>query len=221
MVAKNLEHNESLTTRSKTQPFDKSACVICQKPVGKLHEVMFDSTGENMLSVSKKLEDKSFFRGLNSITHAEDAVANDALYHHLCWNSAKRQAELKPYPIDNVIKTTSDIELSNFIESFFNHDPKNKVLDMNNENSIYRKILLENGEELQQALLDKKKHLKTLITKNVSDIVFMKSKTHNKPEQIMTSSTPSAVISDIWDSTTTNNDIKSFAKPLHPRSKHP
>ena len=28
------------------KPFDKSAYVICQKPGGKLHEVMFDSTGE-------------------------------------------------------------------------------------------------------------------------------------------------------------------------------
>ena len=109
MVAKNREHNESLTTRSKTQPFDKSACVICQKPVGKLHEVMFDSTGENMLSVSKKLEDKSFFRHLNSISHAEDTVTNHVLYHHLCWNSAKRQAQPKLYPVDNAIKTTCDI----------------------------------------------------------------------------------------------------------------
>ena len=112
---------------------------------------MFDSTGENLFSVSKKLEDKSFFRCFNSIIHAEDAIANDVLYHHLCWNSAKRQAEPKSYPIDNAIKTTSDIELLNFIESFFNHDPKNKVLDMNNVNSIYLKILLDNGEELQKA----------------------------------------------------------------------
>ena len=107
------------------------------------------------------MEDKSFFRRLNFISHVEDAVVNDVLYHHLCWNSAKRQAEPKSYPIDNVIKTTSDIELLNFIESFFNHDPKNKVLDMNNVNSLYRKILLENGEELQKASLDEKKHLKT------------------------------------------------------------
>ena len=72
---------------------------------------MFDSTGENLFSVSKKLEDKSFFRCFNSIIHAEDAIANDVLYHHLCWNSAKRQAEPKSYPIDNAIKTTSDTEL--------------------------------------------------------------------------------------------------------------
>ena len=148
---------------------------------------MFDSVGENMVSVSKKLEGKSFFRRLNSISHTEDAVANNVLYHHLCWNSAKRQAEPKSYPIDNAIKTTSDIELLNFIESFFNHDPKNKVLDMNNVNSIYRKIYLENGEELLKASLDNKKHLKTLITENVSDIVFIKSKNRNKPGQIMTS----------------------------------
>ena len=61
-------------------------------------------------------------------------------------------------------------------------------------------------------MLDKKKHLKTLITKNVSDILFIKSKNHNKPEQIMTSSTQSEVISDICDSTATNNDIKSMLK---------
>ena len=139
-----------------------------------------------MLSVSRKLEEKSFFSRLNSISHAEDAVANDVLYHHLCWNSAKRQAEPKSYPIDNAIKTTSDIELLNFIENFCNHDPKNKVLDMNNVNSIYLKILLDNGEELQKASLDKKKHLKTL-TENFSDFGFIKSKNRNKPEQIMTS----------------------------------
>ena len=171
-----------------------------------------------MLSIFKKLEDKSFFRRLNSISDAEDAVANDVLYHYICWNSAKRQAEPKSYPIYNAIKATSDIEILSFIESFFNHDPKNKVLDMNNVNSIYRKILLENGEELQKASLDKKKHLKTLITENVSDIVFIKSKNHNKPEPIMTSSTQSEVISDICDSITTNNDIKSMlklAKKIH------
>ena len=133
------------------------------------------------------------------------------MYHHICWNSAKRQAEPKSYPIDNAIKTTSDIELLSLIESFFNHDAKSKVLDMNNVNSIYRKVLLENGE-LQKASLDKKKHLQTLIIKNVSDTVFIKSKNRNKPEQIITSLTQSEVISDICDSTTTNNDIKSLLK---------
>ena len=88
---------------------------------------MFDSTGKNMLPISKKLEDISFFHLLNYISHAEDAVANDVLYHHLCWNSAKCQTEPKSYPIDKAIKTTSDIELLNFMERFSNNDPKNKV----------------------------------------------------------------------------------------------
>ena len=51
------------------------------------------------------------------------------------------------------------------------------ILDMNNVNSIYHKILLENGEKLQKALLDKKKHLKTLITENVSVLCLSKVKT--------------------------------------------
>ena len=83
---------------------------------------------------------------------------------------------------------------------------------MNSTNSIYRKILLENGQEIQKSSLDKKKHLKTLITENVSDVAFIKSKNRNKPEQIMTNSTQSKLISDICDSTTTNNDIKSMLK---------
>ena len=83
---------------------------------------------------------------------------------------------------------------------------------MNKVNSIYRQILLDNGEELQKALLNKKKHLKTLITENVSDIVFIKSKNRNKPEQITTRSTQSEVNKGICDSTTTNNDIKSMLK---------
>ena len=44
------------------------------------------------------------FSCFNSISHAEDAVANNVLYHHLWLNSTKRQAEPKPYPIDNPLK---------------------------------------------------------------------------------------------------------------------
>ena len=42
--------------------------------------------------------------------------------------------------------------------------------------------------------------------------MFIKSKNRIKPEEIMTSSTQSEVISDICDSITTNNDIKSMLK---------
>ena len=77
MVATTPEHNESLTTTLKTQPFYKSARLICQKPGGNLHEVMFDSTGKNMFPVSKNLEEKSCFCRLNSISHVEDVVTNE------------------------------------------------------------------------------------------------------------------------------------------------
>ena len=45
-----------------------------------------------MLVISEKLRDKSFFRRLNSIPKADDAVANDVVYHDTCWIKAKREA---------------------------------------------------------------------------------------------------------------------------------
>ena len=38
-----------------------------------------------MLEVSRKLQDKEFFRRLNEITKTENAVANDVVYHNRYW----------------------------------------------------------------------------------------------------------------------------------------
>ena len=51
-----------------------------------------EDTGKHMLVVSENLSDKSFFRRLNSIPKADDAVANDVVYHDTCWIKAKREA---------------------------------------------------------------------------------------------------------------------------------
>ena len=46
----NVENNDDrIKTRSTSEPYNKKECVICQKPGGKLHKVMFISTGEKML----------------------------------------------------------------------------------------------------------------------------------------------------------------------------
>ena len=71
------DNGEALTTRSKTAHYDKMLCIICQKKGGKLHLVQTKETGSLMLTVSEILLDKSFFRRLNNITSASDAVAND------------------------------------------------------------------------------------------------------------------------------------------------
>ena len=72
---------ERLTTRSHSEPYNKSSCIICQTPGGLLHQVETKETGKLMLSVSGKLSDKSFHRRLNTIPSPEDAIANDVLYH--------------------------------------------------------------------------------------------------------------------------------------------
>ena len=91
---------EPLTTRSNSKLYDRSCCIICQNPDEKddLTRVQFKSTGERMLKVSVKLQDKSFFRRLNSLTNAKDAVAKEVVYHNACWVKAKRgSAYSMPY----------------------------------------------------------------------------------------------------------------------------
>ena len=75
---------ETLNTRSTSSFFDKAMCFIFQCLGGLLNRVEFKATGHNMFDVSSKLPDKTFFRCLNSISKAEDAVANDVIYHNLC-----------------------------------------------------------------------------------------------------------------------------------------
>ena len=78
-----------------------------------------ENTGKHMLVTSEKLPDKSFFRRLNSITKADDAVANDVVYHGTCWIKAKREAAPKTIVTENSVKTYSDIESLNLIELRF------------------------------------------------------------------------------------------------------
>ena len=66
-----------------------------------------------MLKVSEKLADKSFFRRMGSITNAEDAVANDVVYHDIYWVKAKRESQRKPIKVENFVETLSDIKLVN------------------------------------------------------------------------------------------------------------
>ena len=76
--------SEGLTTKSKSEPYLKRSCIICQVPGGSVSKVEYEATGKHMLEVSKKLQNKGFFRRLNEITLAEDAVANDVVYHNRC-----------------------------------------------------------------------------------------------------------------------------------------
>ena len=136
---------ETLTTRSTSSFFDKALCIICQCPGGVLNRVEFKATGHDMFDVSSKLSDKTFFHRLNSISIAVDAVANDVIYHNLCWAKAKKKAVPKEKPAENYTKTLSNVEILNHIEKSL-VDNSIEFLDMNKLNEVYKKMFAENGE---------------------------------------------------------------------------
>ena len=46
---------EGIALRSKSEPYIKEACIICQIVGGSVSKVAYDSTGKTMLEASKKL----------------------------------------------------------------------------------------------------------------------------------------------------------------------
>ena len=134
-------------------------CTVCQCPGGVLNRV--EAAGDNFLDVSSKLPGKTFFRCLNSISIAEDAVANDGIYHNLCWDKAKKKAVPRQKPAENYIKTLSNVEILNHIENS-SVDYSSEILYMSKLNEVYKKILIENGENNDNISSNYKKQLKEL-----------------------------------------------------------
>ena len=181
---------EMLKTRSKSEPYIKAKCQK-DKRNQKLHQVEFKVTGDQMLAVASQLVDKSFFRRLNTISIANDAIANDVIYHNLCWAKEKKKAQPKTLnEPENYRKALSKIELVKYIESHI-CDPSLPILDMNQVDSIYKDILIENGENAENLAKHYKRNLKELIKENIPTAVFIKSKLANKPQQIITEATNS------------------------------
>ena len=129
-----------------------------------------------MLNVAQNLPDKAFLRKLNNICIAEDAIANEVMYHNLCWvRSKNKTTRMKVKPKEDV-----DIELINCIGT--NLLQPNKVLDVNMLNSTYRDILIENDVNKDKISSNYKKYKKELIQDNITNVVFVPSKQKNKPE---------------------------------------
>ena len=76
---------------------------------------------------------------------AEDAVANDVIYHNLCWAKAKKKAVPKQKSAESYIKTLWNVEILNHIQNSL-VDKSIESLNMNKINDVYKKMLAENGE---------------------------------------------------------------------------
>ena len=89
---------EVLTTQPTAITYDKMFCRIWQKTEGKLNLVPTKEKGKLVLL---QIADELFecvgpFCGigawrLDSISSAEDAIANDVMYHYLCCADAKKK----------------------------------------------------------------------------------------------------------------------------------
>ena len=81
-----------------------------------------------------------------------DSIANDVLYHNICWATVKKKAEAPQKTVCNskkIVHTVSEIEPINLIESELNY-PSHQILDMNKVNITYRNFLFENGLNINE-----------------------------------------------------------------------
>ena len=119
---------------------------------------------------------------------ADDTITNDVLCHSVCWVVARRKVEpkpshysLSPTPAENHIKTSSDIELINFIKADLTENSEN-LLDMKKRNSIYKVILFEIEARTEHLTSNYKKHREELVEENIQNAVFVKVH-KNQPEK--------------------------------------
>ena len=70
---------KTIILHSQGCSFNKYLSIICKERGGCLHGVEFIVTDQKMLYVAEKYNDEgAFYRHVNHITSANDAVANDA-----------------------------------------------------------------------------------------------------------------------------------------------
>ena len=67
----------------------------CYSNSAKINNVERANRRYAVKEMSKKLQDKGFFRRLNEMTKAEDAVANDVVYQNCCWENAILVSHIK------------------------------------------------------------------------------------------------------------------------------
>ena len=123
--------------------------------------------------MSKKSSEKGFFPRFIIISSAADAIANDVMYHNLCWADAKKKANPKSERLVNFSCKLADIEITDFVQSYLN-DFSERVLDMNKIDEIYTGIFKENGATADKLNVTYKKYMKDLISENIESVVFVK-----------------------------------------------
>lgn len=205
------EEKPTFSTRSKIQSYNKDLCIICQKGGGgRLRKVEFLQTGKNMHEVAKTLENKEFFLRLNTIPNAEDAVANDVLYHLQCWVEAQRDAKSFPeceiQELEDVDRVVADIEIVHIVKELVFEC--NQVTNMSSVNEIYNHLL---GNEVEE---NHKRYLKSLLTDSVHGLVFSKPPSRRKSENISSESFTNHLLEDVSNKADSFSTVYEAAKVI-------
>ena len=155
-----------------------------------MHKVEFLQTGQDMLKVAEKLENKSFYLRLNVSPNAADAVANDVRYHLKC--QVKIQPLIDPkkdlQELDDFKQVASDIESTSFAKYQLSN-PAGLIMDTNTLNEAYKKKLKEFEVEKREVKNNNKPYIKQLIKENIPSAEIVKSPRRNEPERVCSKQT--------------------------------
>ena len=116
---------------------------VANNQVAQKNECSEEDTSPKMLTVAKKLEDKSLFLRLNPIPNAEVATANNVQYHQMCWVLAQRKAKSEAtssQEIEEINRLEADIGIINMAEGFLQNS-SDIVLEMKSLNIAYNNML--------------------------------------------------------------------------------
>ena len=164
--------------RSKSQPYFKELCIICQQQGGKLHKIETIHIDQRMLKVAKELPDQSFYLRMNSIPNSVDAVANDVQYHLKGWILAERFIQVNPDEVqvfNDTKRVVADIEIIEIVRTNCN---ESKIMNMNNLNKAYNNLLGNCDAEK----VNYKRYLQALLEDSIPGITFSRPPNHLQSE---------------------------------------
>jgi hypothetical protein len=167
-------------------------CVICQETkADKLHDVSTENMGAQLKDIGQETDNEHLKIRLSNVVGSSDlltAVAEDMKYHLLCLTRAKRDIRLKAKKIIKkhvrFSQLVSDLEILDMVEAEIDDPAISYVLNMNDIEEAYIRLLKDNGFNLTNSSKFKP-YLKQLILDNIPDVHFTRPLDKTKPEQVL------------------------------------
>ena len=163
--------------------------------------------GERFMLLKENSPDESIRVALANINEPLDCAAFDLFYHRNCLRDQERKSKKK----DSVMmhKTgqyIADIEIINELRCSLENGI---VSNMNEVNQEYNNLLNEYDANTGS---DRKKYLKSLISKNIPDAEFLKSHRKNESERILSKRSLGCAVNEFEEYVDDEEDVKCLSK---------